>query len=439
VRRTLPILVTLSICLGVGVPFAEASGPTTSRVSLSSTGEQGNGDTGDNAVSDDGTLVAFDSDATNMVRGDTNEATDVFVRNTSTNQTVRVSESSGGVQGNAQSFTTPQGISGDGRYVAFDSAASNLVPGDTNDSVDVFVHDMRTGETIRVSVSSSGQQGDANSIVPSISGDGRFVGFSSKADDLVPHDTNDRLDVYLRDLQRGVTSRVSVSSEGRETNRYSFLLFGGLSDDGGVIVFESPGKTLVPGDTNGKYDVFLRDVAAGTTTRVSVSSSGAQGNDDSFAGVVSGDGGTVAFSSIATNLDASVPDDRHKADVFIHRLYGATTTVESISPRGRAGNKESCCSKMLSDDGQVVVFRSLASNLVAGDTNQKFDVFYRDLANGHTIRASVSSTGAQANGDSSNAVVSRDGRWVVFVSDAPDLVRKDTNNAFDTFKRGPMF
>jgi Tol biopolymer transport system component len=432
------LMVILALSSWLAVPAA-ATGPKTIRVSVTSAGRQGNGDTGDNAVSDDGTIVAFDSDATNMVRGDTNDATDVFVRDRRTKETIRVSVSSRGAEGDDKSFTTDQGISGDGRFVTFDSDATNLVPGDTNGAVDVFVRDMLTEKTTRVSVSSSGQQGNFNSFLPGISGNGRFIAFSSKADNLVPHDTNNRLDVFVRDLRMGTTSRVSVSSAGQESHRYSFFFDGGISDDGRFVVFESPGKTLVPGDTNGKDDVFIRDLEAGTTTRVSLATSGAEGNDDSFTGVISGDGATVAFSSTATNLDPSVNDDRHKIDLFIHRLYGATTMAASISKAGRVGNKESCCSKMLSDDGRFVVFRSLAGNLVPDDTNQKLDVFYRDLAKDSTIRVSVSTTGMQASGDSSNAVVSSDGRWVVFVSDAPNLVRGDANAVFDTFERGPMF
>src|SRR5262249_38706966 len=167
-------------------------------------------------------------------------------------------------------------ISSDGRYVAFDSAASNLVSGDTNGATDVFVHDRLTGATTRVSTDSNAAQGDGASSKPSISADGRYVVFLSAADNLVSGDTNGATDVFMHDLVTGVTTRVSTDSSGAQGNGSSSNA--SISSDGRYVAFASAASNLVPSDTNGVPDIFVRDTQAGVTTRVSVDSSGVQGN-----------------------------------------------------------------------------------------------------------------------------------------------------------------
>jgi tricorn protease-like protein len=194
------------------------------------------------------------------VPGDTNNAYDVFVRDRQSGTTSRVSLASNGAQGSANS--TDPAISADGRFVAFVSNASNLVAGDTNDTGDIFVHDRQTGTTSRVSVASGGTQGSGPSSAPSISADGRFVAFGSDAANLVAGDTNGEPDVFVHDRQTGTTSRVSVASDGTQgiTIFHSDVSFtSSISADGRFIAFDSDHGNLVAGDRNQTSDVFVRD------------------------------------------------------------------------------------------------------------------------------------------------------------------------------------
>src|SRR5690606_33451585 len=226
-----------------------------------------------------GRYVAFTSGASNLVGGDTNGVSDVFVHDRRTGRTTLVSRSTAGVQGN--NFSTGAAISADGRYVAFGSFASNLVPGDTNGTWDVFVHDRQTGVTTRVSVDSNGTEGNLPSSSPAISADGRFVAFQSDSTNLVPNDSNAATDVFLHDRQTGSTVRASIAANGADPNGSS--TGASLSATGRFIAFGSSASNLVPGDTNAAGDVFVYDRQTGTTSRVSVNSSRVQGNGDSGA------------------------------------------------------------------------------------------------------------------------------------------------------------
>ena len=203
-------------------------------------------------------------------------------------------------------------LAADGRFVAFGSDATNLVTGDTNAVSDAFVYDRVTGTTERVSVSSAGAEANGTSFAPAISADGRFVAFPSEATNLVPGDTNGVTDVFVRDRLTGTTERVSVSSAGAEANGTSFAP--AISADGRFVAFPSEATNLVPGDTNGATDVFVRDRLTATTDRVSVDSAGAQANDRSDFPAISADGSVVAFVSTATNL---VPDDTNVCGSFM--------------------------------------------------------------------------------------------------------------------------
>jgi Tol biopolymer transport system component len=254
------------------LPAAPANVAKVERVSVSTAGTQGDGASTYCAVSGDGRFVAFLSAADNLVAGDTNGHVDVFVRDRQLGTTERVSVSTAGAQADADCLGPA--ISADGRFVVFSSAATTLVPADTNGKLDVFVHDRQTGITERVSVSSAGVQGDNNSAFPSISGDGRFVAFWSAATNLVSGDTNAHSDVFVHDRQTGVTERVSVSSAGVQADGDS-LVSPAISADGRFVAFYSSATNLVPGDTNAQADVFVGDRQLGTTERVSVSSAGA--------------------------------------------------------------------------------------------------------------------------------------------------------------------
>lgn len=435
--RITAFLVAFWAAMWLAVP-AGAAGPTTERVSLSSTGQEGNGDSGFLDLSNDGRLVVFESFASNLVAADTNQDQDAFLRDRAAGTTGLLSLSTQGAQGDA--YSGDPTISGNNRFVAFDSLADNLVRNDTNGAFDIFVRDLGAGTTRRVSLSSSGGEANRDSFAPAISDDGRYITFNSDAENLVPGDTNDTLDVYVRDTAAGTTTRVSVSSSGGNTNEYSFAVgYGGISAEGRYVIFESGADNLVPGDNNGRNDVFLRDLVAGTTSLVSVSSSGAQGDEDSYAATISGNGRIAAWTSNATNLAPGANANGRKADVFVRDLSTGTTRLVSATEEGRVGNHDSLNSKRLSDDGRYLEFRSAASNLVKSDTNHVPDVFVADLTTGSIVRVSVSSAGAQADGQSANAYgLSGDGRWAGFWSQADNLVSGDTNGVADVFVRGPL-
>ncbi|MGH9012991.1 MAG: TolB family protein [Acidimicrobiia bacterium] len=384
-------------------------------------------------MSADGRYVAFVSNATNLVAGDTNGFADVFVRDHQSGETERVSVATGGTEANNNSNTplpdVGSSISGDGRYVAFESDASNLVPGDTNNVRDVFVHDRDTDTTERVSVDSTGAETNAGGSMPSISGDGRYVAFQSTATNLVPGDTNFVGDVFVHDRDTDTTERVSVDSSGAEANFGS--IEASISGDGRYVAFTSDATNLVAGDTNTSRDVFVHDRDTGLTERVSVDSTGTQANSGRSDGAsISGDGRYVAFGSEATNL---VPGDTNGLrDVFVHdRDTGATERV-SVDSTGTQANASNL-GLSISGDGRYVAFESGATNLVPGDTNGTRDVFVRDRTNGIIQRASLRTFYQQANGNSVFPSISGDGRYVAFHSNATDLVDNDTNNRTDVF------
>jgi Tol biopolymer transport system component len=235
-----------------------------------------------------------------LVAGDNHGIPDVFVHDRQTGATERVSLDSTGTQANG--WSTYSAISADGRSVAFRSSASNLVVDDTNDLDDIFVHDRQTGATERVSVDSTGAQANDYSLVPAISADGRYVAFASFASNLVAGDNNGILDVFVNDRQTGATERVSVDSTGAQANGWSD--YTAISADGRYVAFGSIANNLVAGDTNGPIDIFVHDRQTRATERVSVDSTGAQANDYSVDPAISADGRSVAFGSIASNLVA---------------------------------------------------------------------------------------------------------------------------------------
>jgi Tol biopolymer transport system component len=273
----------------------------------------------------------------------------VFVHDRQTGQTARVSVASSGAEGEGASWNAA--ISADGRYVAFESDARNLVTGDTNGREDVFVRDRQTAQTTRVSVSSTGAQGTGHSVWPAISADGRYVAFESDARNLVAGDSNNLRDVFVRDRQAGQTTRVSVASDGTQGDDFSS--YAAISADGRYVAFYSGASTLVAGDTNGAWDVFLRDRQAGQTTRVSVASDGAQANSNSYIAAISADGRCVAFFSDASNLVAG--DTNWCRDVFV-RDRGPSCAI-SYSPSSPTTDDIITFDSGAADDDGAVVSR----------------------------------------------------------------------------------
>ncbi|MEG4489099.1 calcium-binding protein [Microcoleus sp. D2_18a_B4] len=399
---------------------------TTTPVSVDSAGNLGNSGSYNPSISADGRFVAFSSLASNIVPGDTNNTYDIFVRDRLTNTTTRVSVDSAGNQADRNSDGAS--ISPDGRFVAFNSDASNLVPGDTNNTFDIFVRDRLTNTTTRVSVDSAGNQGNSRSTSPSISADGRFVAFDSGASNIVPGDTNNSFDIFVRDRLTNTTTLVSVDSAGNQGNSGSGTP--SISADGRFVAFSSVASNLVPGDTNDDTDIFVRDRLTNTTTRLSVDSAGNQGNGNSYNPSISADGRFVAFSSVASNI---VPGDtNNRFDIFVRDRLTNTTTGLSVDSAGNPGNLQSG-SPSISADGRFVAFTSEVSNLVPGDTNINRDIFVRDTLTNTTTRVSVDSAGNQADRNSDGASISADGRFVAFSSFASNIVPGDTNNTDDIF------
>jgi cold shock CspA family protein len=440
--RTLPNMVIATVGTGGQITIYNDQGTThaivdvlgwfptpavaasTTRVSVATGGGQGNGASDRASISGDGRYVAFTSNATNLVPGDTNGLLDVFVHDRQTGTTTRVSVASDGTQANSDSFGPS--ISGDGRHVAFISSATNLVPGDTNGLIDVFVHDRQTGTTTRVSVASNGTQANSNSFGPSISSDGRYVAFSSFADTLVAGDTNTTSDVFVHDRQTGTTTRVSVATGGGQSSSGSDRP--SISGDGRFVAFASQATNLVSGDTNGASDVFVHDRQTGATSRVSVATGGAQANGASDRLSISGDGRFVAFASQATNLVSG--DTNGASDVFVHDRQSTTTTRVSVATDGTQAN-EGSTRPSISANGRYVAYQSFASNLVVGDTNGRTDVFLRDRDTATTSRVSIATNGTQGNEDSIGAAISGNGRYIVFETAATNLVVGDTNGVGD--------
>jgi WD40 repeat protein len=318
-------------------------------------------------------------------------------------------------------------ISASGRFIAFQSKATNLVFGGSS-GLNIFVHDRQNGRTILVSVSSSGVEGNYASYDPSISSDGSQVGFWSEADNLVPGDTNGLRDIFVHDCKTGVTDRVSISSLGEEANGNSEAA--SVSKNGRYVAFQSQADNLVTGDYNGRRDIFVHDRKTGMTERVSVDSNGVEANSGGDIPAISANGRYVAFQSHSDNL---VPGDTNsKTDIFAHdRLTGATERV-SVDSAGLQAGKDNYF-PFISADGRYVVFSSEASNLVPGDTNRSIDAFVHDRLSGVTRRISVSSSGAEGSMPSYGGAISAHGRYVTFESEASQLVLGDTNSDRDIF------
>ena len=427
----LAVLTTLSLAHAQGAytPGSPTAG-TTTLVSVDSNGIQGDYWSGTPAISADGRYVAFGSLST-LVSDDTNGFYDIYVHDRQTGATSRVSVSSTGIEGD--SISQYPSISADGRYVAFESRATNLVDDDTNGEADIFIHDRQTGDTTRVSVASNETQGNNSSNKPAISGDGRYVAFDSVASNLVPGDTNEITggsDIFVHDQQIGQTTRVSVASDGTQGDYGSNGP--AISADGSYVAFSSSATNLVDGgDFTG--DIYVHNTQTGQTSLVSAASDGTKGNSNSFNPAISADGSIVVFFSNASNL---VPDDTNfLGDIFLHNRTTSLTTRVSVASDGTQGDENAGVFTSISTYGRYVAFTSLATNLVSIDTNGKRDVFVHDTQTGQTTRVSVASDGTQADWSAGDwgFDISADGRYVTFDSQATNLVPNDTSFASDVF------
>jgi len=405
----------------------------TERVSIGPGGAAADNDALLPAISGDGRYVAFWSDASTLVAGDTNGTSDVFVHDRSTGVAERVSvdsreRQSDGAEADGVLDTNfgPPAITPDGRYVAFASSATNLVKGDKNNAVDIFLRDRLLGTTERVTAVGRKTVANAESSFPAISPDARFIAFQSFADNLMPSDTNFTSDVFLLDRQAGTIVRVSVTSTGEQAGNASRSP--AITPDGRFVAFESD-ALLVPGEVEDSAgDVYLRDLQAGTTEGIS---GGSELVGHSGGPKITPDGRFVAFHSWDDGL---VPGDTNNSyDVFVRdRSSGALERV-SVDSAGAQGNDWSLGAS-ITPDARFVAFHSFADNLVAGDTNFDYDIFVRDRATNTTVRASVRSDGSEGGLSlaSLNPSLSADGTVVAFQSEA-DLVPDDTGFPVDVF------
>ncbi len=410
-----------------------AAAQTNEIISVSSAGAASDGLSLYTSMSRDGRHVTWQSIATTLVPGDTNGAPDIFVRDRLTNTTTRVSVASDGTQGNGNSHDPI--LSADGRYVAFFSYATNLVPGDANGAPDCFLHDRDTGLTTLLSATPGGGVGNGGSRYPTFSGDVRFVAFHSVASDLVPGDANGVRDAFVRELATGVTTIVSVASDGTPADGDSSNPV--MSHDGRYVAFESFASNLVPGDTNGLLDLFVHDRATGATQRISVSSLGAQADDTSQLPTLTADGRFAVFNSWASNL---VPGDTNSfSDVFVRDLVLQTTVRVSVDSAGGQSNGYSYDAS-ISADGRWVAFPSRGINLVPGDTNGYYDIFVHDRLTGTTEKITEGWAGDPADGHALYPSIAGNGRYIAFDGAATNLVPGDVNGERDIFvrDRGPQ-
>lgn len=404
-------------------------------VSTDEVGNEGNGASYGHSWSPDGTKVAFVSYGTNLVGADTNGAGDVFVKTLATGAVQRISTDASGDQANGTYMGSWDPVwSPDGLQIAFRSEASNLTPGDTNNIDDLFVKTLSTGAIQRISTDASGAQANGSSGDPQWSPDGSRIAFYSYATNLVVADTNGISDVFVKTLSTGAIQRVSTDASGAQANGDLYGYWGSgsarWSPDGSRIAFLSSSDSLVSGDTNKSYDVFVKTLSTGAIQRVSTDTSGAQAVGGSGSPTWSPDGTKIAFTSDSSNLVAG--DTNGLSDAFVKTLdTGAIQRISTDSSDAQADGPSE--TPTWSPDGSRIALVSEATNLVANDSNQVSDIFVKTLSTGLVQRMSTDSNGLQATGDSYSVDWSPDGTSIAFASSASNLVPSDLNGVQDVF------
>jgi len=438
--------------------YDEPGAVTTSRISMAYDETQTNADSWEVSISYNGNYIVYSSDASNIVTADTNGARDVFLYNRITEATSRVSMANGSTTLAGNNTSDQPFISGNDRYIAFRSAANNLVAGDGNNATDIFVRDRQTNATYRVSVDSAGVEGDGDSYAPTLSETGRFVAFGSVATNLDAADGDTIRDVFVHDRNPDTTTLVSISTSSNKGDLESYTPF--ISGNGSFVVFASQATNLddINPDTNGYADIYLRDLAAlpPETTRVSVSFFGTQSiGGHSYSPSISREGRYISFASEAFNLDVTQPDNNGRRDVFLHDrqlaldgIYdvGLTSRV-SLAYDGDESNGWSFA-PMVAPYGRHVAYVSEASDLVAGDTNNHWDVFAYDNERtvpiflsiptnipgsaGDTVTVPVYFSGAGSAIDSTTFSIDFDEDCLSFDPSSPDAIQFTVPSDFIT-------
>lgn len=406
--------------------------PLVMRASVSEDGSQAeNGSSSRPEISVSGRFVAFNSSATNLVPGDTNAVDDVFVVDLQNGAIERVSVSSAGAQGNDDSRAPS--ISADGRFVAFQSDATNLVPNDSNGDFDIFLHDRLTRSTELISLATDGSQADNNSYKAAISADGRYVAFESFAANLSTVDTSWR-DIFVRDRVTGLTDLISRHIDGTATIGHSYDP--AISADGRYVAFSSDANSLDTSNggnaSNSEDDIFVRDRKTGRTESVSLAINGGLSNGASSRPAISADGRYVAFLSYASNLVAG--DTNTKPDIFVRDRATGTTERVSVTSSGDQIFEAYFANPAISGNGRYVTFYSDSETLESAAAGMA-QVFMHDRQTRETTRVTTTLLGGLGNDHSWNSSVSNDGRYVAFDSNASNLVANDTNGRSDVFVR----
>ena len=388
---------------------------------------QPNGETRDPDISANGRFIVFSSIANNLLAEDSDTTSDVYLFDRQTNTLELISVNSSEVKGNGSSGSPV--VSDDGNYVAFYSGATNLVGSDLNGRGDIFIRNRAAGTTEIVSVSSSEVQGTSSCINPSISGNGMFVAFESFSNNLVTGDTNGHTDVFVRDVAGGTTERISIGDLEQQSTGISGNA--SVSFDGRYVAFESAASNLIQLDTNNSRDVFIRDRGTGGTIRVSVSDSEAEGNSSSQSPSLSNDGTLVAFHSSASNLIGTA-DTNSRGDIFVRNLNAQTTERISIPASGGEGDAD-CYDPCISPDGRFVTFESESTNMVPEFTTFRREAYLRNRSTGETMGISQNSSGGQSSSFEPGFTFVASDMTYGFVSEADDLVANDTNMTYDVF------
>jgi Tol biopolymer transport system component len=417
-----------SLLLALAALAAPARAGVTTLGSLAPAGVQGDGHSDNGTISVTGRFVVFQSSCGNFDPADpVVGSTNIYLRDVKKDTTRLASLSSAGLLSDGyDAFPT---VSRNGRYVVWESNATNLVEGDTNAKFDIFVRDMQKGLTTRVSVATDGTEGDADSLNPSVSDNGRWIAFDSAATNLVAGDTNARQDCFLHDRKTGVTTRTSLDENGNQVSKNS--VSPEISGNGRYMLIPSEAG-LVAGDLGVAFDIYVRDLKTGALSWVSPNTVGAEGSGGCGSASISSNGRWVAFESSADDLVEG--DANGVADIFVRDRKAATTTRVSLGPAGAEADMH-CVRPHIAGNGKAVAFESIATTLVTGDANGKWDAFVADLKLGTTTLASVSTGGAQADEDSSKTSITRNGRLVSFFSTSALLVAGDANAATDVFIR----
>jgi hypothetical protein len=417
------------ICLGIGIPAQLfASNTAQALISRATAGESNNnsssftfGDLPD--ISDDGRYIVFSSAADNLVPGDTNGFSDIFLYDQLAvgGSLTLISKSTLGLPSDGHSYEPV--ISGDGTVIAFTSFATNLVTLDTNLVSDVFLYTIATGATTRVSVSTTNIESEAPSNRPSISTNGDRVAFISDAVSITVGDTNSSRDAFLRTISTGTTARVSLDGAG--TQILGDTTDVKISGNGQYVFFVSENDSIVAGDTNTANDIFRKTVATGAVIRVSVNTVGVEGDESSSRMDVDYTGDIVVFESGATTY---VPGSGAVNNIFLKNI--ATNTISRISSSGSATepNGNSYFGK-ISRDGSTVMFLSQATDIIAGDTNGVIDTFVHKPATGITERVSTYLAG-QIDDDTYVGSLSSDGTYITFTTRGTNALAAASSNGF---------